>query len=90
VNTPTPTFKRIAPGLYEARRVIDGQYAIFVIEQIGKGDTAYASDVGLWAVRIDGDPGEPWYPTLRAAKAHVLEGQWHRHPNLGVCAGPRP
>ena len=87
---PKPRLRRLAPGLYEATMDIGGKPATFQIEKIGRGDTDYASDVGLWAVHVDGDTGEPWYRTLADAKAYVFGDNWERHPQYGVVAKTAP
>ena len=77
--------RRINAGYYEIVRDVAGEPATFHIERIERGDTAFSSDIGLWAVHVDSDPGEPNFATLRDAKAYVLRDGWYRDPRWGVC-----
>ena len=77
---------RIRPGLYELTIDVDGAPVTFTIERTDRGDTAYASDIGLWSISRPGDPGAPWYRTLHEALAVLTPDRWYRDPRYGVCA----
>ena len=88
MNTPRALRpRRIRPGLYELTfPTVEGERVTFTIERIEPGDTAYASDVDLWAVHVNGDYGEPVWSTLKDAHAYVVTTCWYRHPEYGICA----
>ena len=88
--TTKSTVTRIRPGLYEATRNVDGQPVTFTIERIERGDTNFTSDIGLWAVHVNGEPGEPAWETLRDACAYVLGNNWYHDPQWGMCAKVGP
>jgi hypothetical protein len=86
MTTNSTPLNRIRSGLYQVTIDVDGKPATFTFERTERGDTAYTSDIGLWAIHQPSNPGEPHYTSLREARDSFFSTRWYRDPEYGVCA----